>query len=161
MEHERLQTILKRTRDGILVVTLAPIPGMTVAVAAGLPVKTALVGRLLANKAAKKVKAAGEVGAPIAWTDVDDDVSTIDKQRGGSGFAAGQVTWAIGESWLETCDHFWALSYSHAPRDLDPALVAERFADDLYDRLPRYLQRWEDRVRRRAAAEGIEVDEAR
>ncbi len=62
-----------------------------------------------------------------------------------TGFAAGQVTTAIGEAWMATCEHLWAATYPEAPNYADHDSIAQRFADDLKLRLPKTLQRLHDR----------------
>ncbi len=66
-----------------------------------------------------------------------------DAKRVGSGFAAGKVTRALGESWLETCDHYWAASYPHPASYSDTEGIANHLADDLQSRLPAAVRKWE------------------
>ncbi len=70
-------------------------------------------------------------------------VPAEDAKRVGSGFAAGKVTRALGEAWLETCDHYWAASYPQPASYTDTEGIANHFADDLQSRLPRVVRKWE------------------
>ena len=72
-------------------------------------------------------------------------------KRMGTGMAAGPVTEAIGESWINTCEHFWTLPQSSSKTSsADTEAIAQYFGDDLHERLPKVLQLWQEHLDRRA-----------
>jgi predicted GTPase len=74
-------------------------------------------------------------------------------QRIGQVLAAAPVTAALGDAWRETCEYYWAQSFPAAPAGVDPQEMADRFAAELFDRLPQRLQKWEQRQQRKQAEE--------
>lgn len=70
---------------------------------------------------------------------------SAEKQRIRTGFAAGQVTRAIGEAWMETCEHYWSASFPSAPQYPEHEPIAKHFADELNDRLPFVLRKMAQR----------------
>lgn len=75
----------------------------------------------------------------------DKDEKPPEKQRIRTGFAAGQVTRAIGEAWMETCEHFWSASFPSSPQFPEHEVIAEHFAEELHGRLPLVLRKMAER----------------
>ena len=67
----------------------------------------------------------------------------------GAGVAAGRVTRALGESWLDTCEQYWLESYPQPPAVDDPQAMAEAFGDNLQTRLPKIIRMVDDRLTKR------------
>lgn len=125
----RLRRMLRVGNSGLLVIVVGPATAIA-------------LGRKIVRRFAKD----DDAGIPVGWQDVEGDPQRAEKQRIGTGFAAGQVTRALGESWMETCEHFWATSFPEPPSYADQQEIANRFADELHDRLPRMMRRWETRA---------------
>ena len=51
---------------------------------------------------------------------------------------------------METCEHFWAESFPQTPSYTDHEAIANYFADELHDRLPTMMQKWEDLTARKS-----------
>ena len=84
---------------------------------------------------------AGADEIPLAVEELPDDAPP-DRERIGSGFAAGQVTRGLGDAWRATCEYYWTAAFPEPPGELDPDEVAQRFAAQVTERLPRHLKRW-------------------
>ncbi len=99
--------------------------------------------RFRRHKAAAQPRADAQRQADEQQQGDETGVPAEDAKRVGSGFAAGKVTRAMGEAWLETCDHYWAASYPQPASYSDTEGIANHFADDLQARLPRVVRKWE------------------
>lgn len=168
----RVRRVLKFTNAGVLVSPLGV--GLLPVVVSKLSAKGKLPKPKPRAKAATNPKAAGAAGngasnggnaisrrlrrskakplpAPVdpAGADVDagqaqGSADEVELERVGTGLAAGKVTRALGAAWLETCDHYWSLSYPERPAYRDTEGIANYFADDLQARLPAAVRKWEE-----------------
>ena len=147
----RLRRLLA-TGDGLLYVgAVIPVGGLV-----GLIGRAAApAGAKLANKWLAHRKQEGEEGVPVAWLDdASDDLTRAEKQSIGTGFAAGAVTRGIGEAWVAACDKYWGEAFPDplVIDDTNREALAQTFAQDLNERLPKLLQRYEERLKRKAEA---------
>ena len=157
----RVRRVLKFTNAGVLVSPLGV--GLLPVIVSKLSAK----GKLAKTKGAKTP---AEPGASIGQSKQGNAISrrlkrsadpaeatpaaSNEVQRVGSGFAAGKVTKALGEAWLETCDHYWQASYPARPTYSDTEGIANHFADDLQARLPAVVRKWEEWLDRREQRKG-------
>lgn len=95
---------------------------------------------------ARKVKHRGGP-QPEPEPDLDTAAESAKPRRIRSGLAAGRVTRSLGEAWLETCEQRWSQAFPDSPDYRDHELIAEQFATELADRLPRGVRRWHERSR--------------
>ena len=132
----QLRRILVIGNNGLLVVPFVPVPIYGVS----------LVG-VLAINAAKAAAAplVARLFREIPVAALDDDPNEKGDSKVGSGLAAAQVTAAVGEAWIETCEHEWQRNYPDPPEIADRRKTAEYFATRLQARLPSYLSKWNKR----------------
>ena len=133
----KLRGMLRRGQGGVLFLALGPILGLGAAAALG---SRRVAARLNRNQRAA-IEAAGADEIPLAVEELPDDAPP-DRERIGSGFAAGQVTRGLGDAWRATCEYYWTAAFPEPPGELDPDEVAQRFAAQVTERLPRHLKRW-------------------
>ncbi len=102
-------------------------------------------------------KAGAAAGPHVADEDDEPQVEIVIETDGapgrrtsvGAGVAAGRVTRALGESWLDTCEQYWLESYPQPPAVDDPQAMAEAFGDNLQTRLPKIIRMVDDRLTKR------------
>ena len=74
---------------------------------------------------------------------VEDQRTTL-----GTGLAMARVTRALGESWVDTCDHYWQESFPERASYADTRGIADFFADDFSSRLPKLIARMDEWLER-------------
>lgn len=131
---QQLRALVRRLDNGLVVLAAGALASL------GLPVE----GLSVAYPEVRDVPLrAGEIGdIPIAV--VQEALSPKEQQdlKIGPLLAAGPVTAGLGDAWRETCEYFWQQSFPEPPSGLNSQEVADRFAEELFDRLPQRLRRW-------------------
>ena len=68
----------------------------------------------------------------------------------GTGLQMARVTQALGEAWVDTCDHYWQESFPERATYADTHGIADYFADEFSSRLPKLVRRMDDWLERHA-----------
>lgn len=84
--------------------------------------------------------------APRVDTGLDQQSESASDKRTtlGTGLAMARVTRALGESWVDTCDHYWQESFPERASYADTRGIADYFADDFSSRLPKLIARMDE-----------------
>lgn len=81
---------------------------------------------------------------------IQQSVAEGDEQRTtlGTGLQIARVTRALGEAWVDTCDHYWQESFPQRATYADTRGIADFFADDFSSRLPKLIARMDEWLER-------------